>query len=131
MDFPILSAITFLPLVGALAILFIPQISKEMSRIIAMIAALGSFALSAVVLVKINPDDPFQAGKPVPFEEKLNWLSGLGASYHMGVDGIAALLIGLTTLLTVLAIGWSWGTVSNRPREYYIAILLLATGMLG
>jgi NADH-quinone oxidoreductase subunit M len=130
-SFPLLSAIAFLPLIGALALLFIPQVSRETARLVAMIAALGSFALSIILLFAFDPKDPFQAGKPVPFEEKLTWLSGVGASYHLGVDGIAVVLIGLTTLLSVLAVVWSWGTVSDRPREYYIALLLLETGMLG
>lgn len=130
-SFPLLSLIAFLPLIGALALLFIPQVSRETARLVSMIAALGSFALSVILLIRFDPNAPFQAGKPAPFDEKFNWLSGVGASYHMGVDGIAVLLIGLTTLITVLAVGWSWGTISNRPREYYIALLLLETGMLG
>jgi NADH-quinone oxidoreductase subunit M len=130
-SFPLLSTIAYLPLIGALAIFFIPQVSRETARLVAMIAALASFGLSVILLFKFNPHDPFEAGKAVPFEEKVTWLSGVGASYHLGVDGIAVVLIGLTTLLSVLAILWSWGTISDRPREYYIALLLLETGMLG
>ncbi|MER3438884.1 MAG: NADH-quinone oxidoreductase subunit M, partial [Chloroflexota bacterium] len=78
-----------------------------------------------IMLGAFDKDASFQ------FEERVTWLNDLGVSYHMGVDGIAVLLIGLTTLLSVIAIIWSWDTVTTRTREYYIALLLLETGMLG
>ncbi len=131
MDFPLLSAIAYLPAIGALIILFLPNVSKETSRTVALLAALGSFALSVFLLFDFTPDSAFQADKTVPYQEKIDWLSEIGVSYFLGVDGIAVVLIGLTTLLTVIAIIWSWSTVTNRPREYYIALLLLETGMLG
>jgi len=130
-DFPLLSAIAYLPAIGALIILFLPNVSKETSRTVALVAALASFALSVFLLFDFTPDSAFQADKTVPYQEKIDWLSEIGVSYFLGVDGIAVVLIGLTTLLTVIAIIWSWSTVTNRPREYYIALLLLETGMLG
>ena len=131
MDFPLLSAIAYLPAIGALIILFLPNVSKETSRTVALVAALASFALSVFLLFDFTPGSAFQADKTVPYQEKIDWLSEIGVSYFLGVDGIAVVLIGLTTLLTVIAIIWSWSTVTNRPREYYIALLLLETGMLG
>ncbi len=130
-NFPLLSAIAYLPLLGALIIFFTPRVSQEMARRTALLAALGSFVLSVILLIAFDPNDPFQADQPVPFQEKLEWLPGLGVSYFLGVDGISVLLIGLTTLLSLIAIIWSWDTVNKRTREYYIAILLLETGMLG
>ncbi len=131
MDFPMLSAIAYLPAIGALLILFIPNISKEMSRTIALVAAAGSFVLSIFLWFGFDPDAPFEAGQSVPYQEKVDWLSEIGVSYFMGVDGIAVVLVALTTLLSVIAIIWSWDTIAERPREYYIALLLLETGMLG
>jgi len=124
-NFPILSAIAYLPLLGALVIFAIPRISRETARSIALGSALLSFVLSVVLLLAFDHNAEFQ------FQEKVSWLPGLGASYFMGVDGIAVLLIALTTLLSVIAIVWSWDTVGRRTREYYIAMLLLETGMLG
>ncbi len=123
--FPILSAIAYLPLVGALIIFFIPNVSQETARRVALAAALGSFVLSVILLLAFKHNDQFQ------FREQFNWLPGVGASYLLAVDGIAVLLIALTTLLSVIAIIWSWDTVNRRTREYYIALLLLETGMLG
>ena len=129
--FPLLSAIAYLPLIGALVIFFTPRVSQETARRTALVAAAGSFVLSLIMLFAFDPDAPFEAGREVPFQEKVEWLSGLGVSYFLGVDGIAVLLIVLTTLLSLIAIVWSWDTVNKRTREYYIALLLLETGMLG
>jgi NADH-quinone oxidoreductase subunit M len=130
-DFPLLSAIAYLPALGALAIFFIPNVSRDTARAVALAAALGTFGLSLILLFGFDPGTPFQAGEKVAYQEKATWLSDVGVSYFLGVDGIAVVLIGLTTLLTVVAIIWSWDTINNRPREYYIALLLLETGMLG
>jgi NADH-quinone oxidoreductase subunit M len=124
-NFPLLSAITYLPVIGAILIFFIPNVTRETARVVALLAALGSFALSIVMLIGFDNNDKFQ------FDEHVKWLSDVGVSYHLGVDGIAVLLISLTTLLSVIAIIWSWDTVNTRTREYYIALLLLETGMLG
>ena len=131
-DFPILSAIAYLPLLGALVIFFIPHVSRETARLVALVTTAVSFVLSLIMLVAFNPDAPFGMtadGPDVSFKEHFEWLPGVGASYLMGVDGIAVLLIVLTTLLSVIAIVWSWATVNRRTRAYYIALLLLETGM--
>jgi NADH-quinone oxidoreductase subunit M len=124
-NFPLLSAITYLPVIGALLIFLIPNVTRETARVIALVAALGSFALSIVMLIGFDNNAEFQ------FDEHVEWLTDVGVSYHLGVDGIAVLLIALTTLLSVIAIIWSWDTVNTRTREYYVALLLLETGMLG
>jgi NADH-quinone oxidoreductase subunit M len=130
-SFPILSVIAYLPLLGALIIFFIPHVTRETARLVALVTALGSFVLSVLLLIAFDPNAPFEADQPVPFQEKIDWLPSVGASYFMGVDGIAVLLIVLTTLLSLIAIVWSWDTINRRTREYYIALLLLETGMLG
>jgi len=129
--FPYLSVLTFLPMLGALIIFFIPRVSQQMARSIALLSALGSLVVSILMAVRFDPQAPFEAGITVPFQERIEWGREVGASYFLGVDGIAVLLILLTTLISVLAIIWSWDTVNVRTREYYIALLLLETGMLG
>jgi NADH-quinone oxidoreductase subunit M len=124
-DFPLLSAIAYLPLLGALVIFFIPNVTQATTRMVALVASLASFALSIVLLFAFDHNAEFQ------FNENVEWLPDLGVNYRLGVDGIAVLLIALTTLLTTIAIIWSWDTVNKRTREYYIAMLLLETGMLG
>jgi NADH-quinone oxidoreductase subunit M len=124
-NFPLLTVMTFLPLLGALVTFFIPHISREAARMIALLAAIGSFVLSGIMLFRFQRNAEFQ------FTERIEWLPELGAAYHVAVDGIAVLLIALTTLLSLIAIIWSWDTVNVRTREYYIALLLLETGMVG
>ncbi|MDQ3444325.1 MAG: NADH-quinone oxidoreductase subunit M [Chloroflexota bacterium] len=124
-SFPLLSLIAFLPALGAVGILFAPKASPSLPRQIALGAALISFVLSLVMLGAFDRNASFQ------FTERLEWLPDLGISYFLGVDGIAVLLIVLTTLLSAIAIVWSWDTVKVRQREYYIAMLLLETGMIG
>ncbi|MBA2752871.1 MAG: NADH-quinone oxidoreductase subunit M [Chloroflexia bacterium] len=123
--FPILSTIAYLPLLGALAIFFIPRVSQDTSRRIALGASALTFVVSLLLLFRFDRNAEFQ------FQETVSWLPGLGVSYALGVDGIAVLLIALTTLLSLIAIIWSWDTVNKRTPEYYIALLLLETGMLG
>ena len=124
-SFPLLSLIAFLPALGALGILFAPKASTGLPRQIALGSALLSFVLSLVMLFTFDKNAEFQ------FTERKVWLKDLGISYFLGVDGIAVLLIVLTTLLSVIAIIWSWDTIKTREREYYIAMLLLMTGMIG
>ena len=124
-NFPILSLITYLPLIGALVIFFLPRVSQQTARLAALVAASLAFVASLGLLLAFERNAEFQ------FREEFNWLPGVGAKYLMAVDGIAVLLIVLTTLLSLIAIVWSWDTVNKRTREYYIALLLLETGMLG
>jgi NADH-quinone oxidoreductase subunit M len=129
--FPYLSVLTFLPMVGALIIFFIPRISQQAARSIALLASLGSLVVSILMAMRFDPQAPFDASSVVPFQEKFEWGREIGASYFLGVDGIAVLLILLTTLISALCVIWSWDTINTRTREYYIALLLLETGMLG
>jgi len=124
-SFPILSIITFMPALGALLILFAPRVSSALPRQIALATSLVSLVLSLVVIAQFDRNADFQ------FTERRVWLKDLGVTYFLGVDGIAVLLVVLTTLLSTIAIIWSWDTLRTRQREYYIAMLLLETGMLG
>ena len=126
-DWPILSTVTFLPLVGALLILFIRDGSEAAVRNIRMIAlwtTLVTFAVSALIWIGFNNADPgFQ------MVEKVEWLGG-GIAYHMGVDGISMLFVMLTTFLMPIAILASFG-VEKRVKDYMIAFLVLETLMIG
>jgi NADH-quinone oxidoreductase subunit M len=124
-SFPLLSLIAYLPAIGALAIFFVPRTSGSLPRQIALGASAVSFLLSLIMLFSFEKNAEFQ------FTEHKVWLKDLGVSYFLGVDGIAVLLVTLTTLLSLISVIWSWDTINDRRREYYVAILLLETGMLG
>ncbi len=126
---PILSIVTFLPLLGAAFILIFLRGGGETAarniRWVALIATVADLAVSFYIWTKFDPSTPeFQ------FTEKLNWL-GTGIFYHMGVDGISLLFIVLTALLMPFCILASWDSIKTRVAEYMIAFLLLETLMIG
>ncbi len=124
-NLPILSMIAFAPLVGAVVIFAFRGIRQEQARVVALVAMLASFVFSLYTLLEFDKNAEFQ------FTEHVKWLPELGVSYRMGIDGIALLLVVLTTLIGVIAVIWSWDSITYRGREYYITMLLLQTGMLG
>jgi NADH-quinone oxidoreductase subunit M len=127
-DWPILSTVTFLPLVGAFLILLIRddgRAARRNIRNVALLTTTFTFVLSLFVWAGFNPSDPgFQ------MVEKIDWLDS-GISYHMGVDGISMLFVILTTFLMPLCILASWEAIETRVKEYMIAFLILETLMIG
>jgi NADH-quinone oxidoreductase subunit M len=125
---PILSLVTFLPLVGVLLILFINDDSENARRNIRAIALLTTTFTFIISLFIWTGFDNSQAG--FQFVEKVAWLDS-GISYHMGVDGISMLFVILTTFLMPLCILASWESIEKRVKAYMIAFLLLETLMIG
>ncbi|MFG1346804.1 NADH-quinone oxidoreductase subunit M [Xanthobacter autotrophicus DSM 431] len=127
-DWPILSVVTFLPLVGALFILVVrgdDEVSARNARWVALWTTLVTFVVSLLLLPGFDAAAPgFQ------FVEKKAWLGEI-ASYHMGVDGISLPFVILTTFLMPFCILASWESVHKRVKEYMIAFLVLETMMLG
>ncbi len=124
---PILSVVTFLPLVGAAFIVLTrgeDALAARNARYVALWTTVITFLVSLLIWIDFDPNTPdFQ------FVEKTAWLGGT-ISYHMGVDGISMLFVILTTFLMPLCILASW-TVETRIREYMIAFLALETLMIG
>lgn len=128
MDWPILSTITFAPLVGVALIALITGDDANARRNIRMIALLVTgfvFLLSLWIWIGFDNSNPdFQ------FVEKTAWLGG-DISYHMGVDGISIPFVILTTFLMPICILASWQAIEHRIKAYMIAFLLLETLMIG
>ena len=133
MDFPILSAVTFLPLAGAILILLVQALTRgqtgqetQDNRVIyaGLIFSLATFVVSIVMFFGFESGtDGYQ------FVEQTSWYAGM--QYKMGVDGMSLLLILLTTLLTPIALIGSIGSVKHRLTEYVVAFLVLETFMIG
>jgi NADH-quinone oxidoreductase subunit M len=121
----ILSIILFTPLAGLLVLLFIPASNTRALRLWANIASFFGFLVSVPLVVNFDHTKDFQ------FVEKAGWIPSLGASYHLGIDGLGLLLVMLTTVVGFLAILSSWNAIHDRLKEYYAFFLLLQTGMLG
>jgi NADH-quinone oxidoreductase subunit M len=124
-DLPILSLVVFTPLLGVLALLLVPGRNHRLIRWVALLAALVSLGFSLVLLGYDPSGDEFQ------FTEDLPWIEAFGMRYTLGVDGLSVVLVLLTTLLSAIAIFYSWEPIQHRVKEYYIALLLLMVGMLG
>jgi len=124
--FPILTAVTFFPLAGAVMLLFLPRAKEEFLKRAALVISLVEFVISLPLFIWF---DEGVAG--MQFTERVPWISEWGVQYAIGVDGISLLLILLTTFLTVLCILSSWRAVERMVKEYMIAFLILETGMLG
>jgi len=125
--FPILSVIIFAPLVGALLILVIPREDAKTIRRVGTAFAFLTLVLAVILWVEVTR---WGAGE-VRFEELYPWIPTFQVSFHVGVDGLSAPLILLTTLLTTLGLFYSARTIKDRVKEYYLLFLLLEMGMCG
>ena len=128
MNFPYLSTIVFLPVVGLIVIALLPKPEQRTIKLISLIFALASFALSIAVFCLFDRS----AGVigQIQFQERLSWIPAINAFYHLGVDGLSLPLVILMTFLGVLAVLVSWN-VQLRPKEYFIWLLFLEASILG
>ena len=124
MSYPVLTATTFLPIVGAVWILLFR--SDRLARWIALATTLATLGVSAPLYLYFD-----KASSDLQFVESRNWIPSMNIAYGMGVDGISLPFIFLATLLSILCIGASWTAVQSRVREFYAALLVAETAMVG
>ena len=126
---PLLSLVTFLPLVGAGFILMIrgePDVVARNARYVALWTSLITFVLSLFVWFGFD-----RGTAAFQFVEEAPWIPQFGITYHMGVDGISMMFVLLATLLTPICVLASWESIQHRVKEYMIAFLVLETLMVG
>ncbi|MBK1697676.1 NADH-quinone oxidoreductase subunit M [Rhodovibrio salinarum] len=126
---PLLSLVTFLPLVGAGFILMIrgePDVIARNARYVALWTSLITFVLSLFVWFGFD-----RGTAAFQFVEEAPWIPQFGITYHMGVDGISMMFVLLSTLLTPICVLASWDAIQQRVKEYMIAFLVLETLMVG
>src|SRR5688572_1992916 len=134
MNFPVLSVITFTPVVAAVLILLIPAERKNETRAVALAAAVFALILSCWVYFGYD-----QAVGGYQFIEQYNWLSALGISLYFGVDGMSTPLVLLTGVVMFTGVLISWGDdrphvmagIQDRPREFFAFLFILAWGVFG
>ena len=124
MNFPYLSVIVFLPLIGAIVIALMGAKPRQI-KLVAAAFATASFILSLKVFATY---DGSLSG--VQFVEQVSWIPGLSVQYYMGVDGLSLPLLLLTTFIGMVAVFVSW-KIDLRVREYFAWLLVLETGILG
>ncbi|MGH7003907.1 MAG: NADH-quinone oxidoreductase subunit M, partial [Alphaproteobacteria bacterium] len=132
-SWPLLSVVTFLPLVGVVFIVALVRGDEEATnrnaRYMALWTSLATFLVSLLLWINFDKTKPgFQ------YLESLRWFdlpNGGALNYKMGVDGISMFFVLLATLLTPVCIISAWTAVKERVREYMIAFLVLETLMIG
>ena len=126
-SWPILTVVTFLPLVGALFIAFLneDEAGVRNARWVALWTTLVTFIISLILVWRFDP-----SSSDFQFTERRPWLGG-AITYAMGVDGISLPFVVLTTALLPICILASWTAIQRRVREYMIAFLVLETLMVG
>lgn len=125
MGLPILSLVTFLPLLGAFILLFVNRRREGFIRGFALSIAILDLLLSLPLFFAFRSEMA-----ELQFVEKVPWFPEGGISYFLGIDGLSVLLILLTTFLSAISILASFSIV-ERVKEYMISMLILETGMVG
>jgi len=124
--FPLLSLIAYLPLLGAIAILFMKNVEKKVIMQSAFGVSIVTMLFSFLLILGFD-----STKSDMQFMETREWIPSIGVNYVVGIDGISLLLIILTTTISAIAIVSSFTAIQDRIKEYYVTILLLETGMLG
>ena len=122
----LLSIVLFLPLSGAVALLFLPGSNARLVRLFANVISCFTFLLSLFLISGFQPSvTSFQ------FLERAEWIPTIGAQYLIGIDGISLPLVLLSTLISAVAVLCSWNSVAANQKLYYAMLLLLETGVIG
>jgi NADH-quinone oxidoreductase subunit M len=128
-SWPILSVITFLPLVGALLACLMRGDTESGQRNIRWIGLWTSLLTFAISLLIWTGYDPSNGG--FQFVERYSWVPSANFVYQKGVDGISLWFVLVSTLLTPICIVSSWDSIKVRVKEWVIALLVLETMMVG
>ncbi len=124
-----ISLLVFLPLAGAVLMMFVPGKDEESHKTIALATTL----LTALVGILLFLEFDFDNSSALQFDVNTSWISVVNANYHVAMDGISLPLIALTLLVTPLVIIYSWNHIPEpgNAKVFLMLILVLHTGMLG
>ena len=128
-DIPWITLTVFTPLLGALVLAMVPSEHRDIHRHGTVAVMVATFFMSLPLFFGFDPSDGgYQLTASV---ENVLWIPGLGARYHVGVDGISLWLVLLTTFLGPIVALSGYKYIEHRVREYHVALLLLQCAMLG
>jgi len=122
---PILSIVTFVPLVGALLLLFIDKENAGLIRGVALATTVVDLLASLPLFFF------FENTHELQFVESHPWIPEFGVTYSMGVDGLSMYLVLLTTLTCAICVASAWAAVTKHVKEFMISLLVLQVGMIG
>ncbi len=118
--------VTFLPLLGALFLLFVPKGSRRTFELGALAFTVADFLLSLPLWFQYNRHDG-----GVQWAFSADWIPSIGVKFSVGMDGISLVLLLLTTLLGFIVVWCSFTAITERHKEYYIWLLVMQFSMLG
>ncbi|HEX9402751.1 MAG TPA: NADH-quinone oxidoreductase subunit M [Anaeromyxobacter sp.] len=124
----LLTVVTFLPAAGALALVLLPGTEARQHKALALALSVLTFLVSLGLWFGF---DASPAAPEFQFEQFVPWVASIGIGYHVGLDGVALLLVMLTTVLAPIVILSTWKAVEDRVKEFMIALLVLETAMIG
>ena len=125
-DFPLLSLLIWLPILGGVVVLAIGDARAALARMVALGVALLAFLASLPLWSGFD-----RGTTAMQFTERAPWIPAFDAWYHLGVDGISMPLILLTTFITVLVVIAGWEVIRSRPAQYMASFLILEGVMIG
>jgi NADH-quinone oxidoreductase subunit M len=126
LDYPILSTLIFLPVIGAFIILLSSRAQETLIKWVALLVSLLTFILSIPLFTEFDKTTHL-----MQFMERYGWIPSWNITYYLGVDGISVLFVLLSTLVTILCVLVSWNSIKIKVKEFYIAILIMEGAMIG
>ena len=117
---PLLTLLTALPIAGAVIALF----AGRFARLVAMLAAVASLVVALSVWAHLPADGS------MGFVERIAWAPSLGVEYHLGADGLSALMLMLSAIVALMSID-AVHRVHRQPNLYFALVLLLESGLFG
>jgi len=124
-----LTLITFFPLIGIVIVLLASAIfdnSLKHLKIGVLVVSVIEFLISIPLFTKFQ-----NSFAGIQFEQQLPWLTDLGVSYHVGIDGISLFLVLLTTFIIPVTILGTWNSIEKNMKVFMILILVLETALIG
>ncbi|MBK8791549.1 MAG: NADH-quinone oxidoreductase subunit M [Holophaga sp.] len=118
--------VTFVPLLGALALLLVPKEKRRVFELGALAIAIIDFAISVPLWFQYD-----RGSAAVQWAFSTDWIPSLGVKFAIGMDGISLVLFLLTTFIGFIAVWCSFSAIEERHKEYYIWLLVMQTSMLG
>ncbi len=125
-DFPILSALVWLPIAGGVALLVMDAMGNTACRQSALVISIATFLLSTLLYTHFDTSTAV-----MQFQENVPWIAAFSANYHLGIDGISMPLIILTTFTTVLVVLAGWQVIQHKTAQYMAAFLIMEGLMNG
>jgi len=124
LDYPVLTVSTFLPMAGALIILFLKR--GPFIKWFALATTVATFIISLPIYKYFD-----KTTYKMQFAEIYSWIPTWNINYKVGVDGISVLFIILVTILSILCVSVSWKAIKEKTKEFYISLLIMETAMIG